>query len=322
MSTASKVLRAVSWAEGLRSGLRTTWELGVVIFPVTVAVVLLRFTPAYGLLLEALAPAMGLFGLPGEAAVPLVLGNLLNLYAAIGAILAMELTVKQVFTLALMLGFSHMLPVESAICRRVGVSVLLVVGFRLGLAAAAGLAVAWLWDGGRERARYGLAAPAAEEPSGWGEALFDALRTAAEGILQLALIVVPVMVLIQILRDLGALQRFAALMRPLMRPLGIVPRGAVTMAGGLVFGLAFGAGIILEQAREQRFSRREITLIALFLCACHAVIEDTLIFVPLGIDVLPLLVIRLLSAVALVFVIARLWPAEREEGRDARDQPS
>lgn len=183
---------------------------------------------------------MGLFGLPGEAAVPLVLGNLLNLYAAIGAILAMELTVKQVFTLALMLGFSHMLPVESAICRRVGVSVLLVVGFRLGLAAAAGLAVAWLWDGGRQRARYGLAAPAAEEPSGWGEALFDALRTAAEGILQLALIVVPVMFLIQILRDLGALQRFAALMRPLMRPLGIAPAGRSPWPAGSSSGSPSG----------------------------------------------------------------------------------
>gem|GEM_PF-495306 len=189
----------------------------------------------------------------------------------------------------------------------------------LGLAAAAGLAVARLWDGGGERARYGLAAPVAEEPSGWGEALLAALRAAAEGVAQLALIVFPVMLLIQALKDLGALDRFAALMRPLMRPLGIAPRGAVTVAGGLVFGLAFGAGIILEQAREQRFSRREITLIALFLCACHAVIEDTLIFVPLGIDVLPLLVIRLLSAIALVFLIARLWPeVERGEEHDER----
>jgi len=316
---AIKALRTISWAEGLRSGLRTTWELGLVIFPVTAAVALLRFTPVYGLLLEALAPAMGLFGLPGEAAVPLVLGNLLGLYAAIGAVLAMELTVKQVFTLALMLGFSHMLPVETAICRRVGVSATLVVAFRLGLAAAAGLAVARLWAGGGERARYGLAAPVAEEPSGWGEALLAALRAAAEGVAQLALIVFPVMLLIQALKDLGALDRFAALMRPLMRPLGIAPRGAVTVAGGLVFGLAFGAGIILEQAREQRFSRREITLIALFLCACHAVIEDTLIFVPLGIDVLPLLVIRLLSAIALVFLIARLWPeVERGEEHDER----
>ena len=74
-----------------------------------------------------------------------------------------------------------------------------------------------------------------------------------------------------------------------------------------MFGLAFGAGIILEQAREQGFTRREITLIVLFLCACHAVVEDTLIFIPLGINVLPLLLIRLTAAIALTVLIAYLW---------------
>lgn len=79
------------------------------------------------------------------------------------------------------------------------------------------------------------------------------------------------------------------------------------MAGGLTFGLAFGAGVILEQVREQEFTKREVTLMILFLCACHAVIEDTLIFIPLGINVLPLLVIRLLVAVVLTLLISRMW---------------
>ncbi len=59
--------------------------------------------------------------------------------------------------------------------------------------------------------------------------------------------------------------------------------------------------------REQKFTRRELTLIILFLCACHAIIEDTLIFIPLGINVLPLLLIRLLAAILLTLLIARLW---------------
>jgi hypothetical protein len=47
--------------------------------------------------------------------------------------------------------------------------------------------------------------------------------------------------------------------------------------------------------------------VVLFLCACHAVVEDTLIFIPLGINVLPLLGIRLAVAVALTVIIATLW---------------
>jgi hypothetical protein len=300
-------LSRISWREGLRSGLRTTWELGKVIFPVTLIVSVLRYTPVYDALLSVLTPVMGLIGLPNEAAIPLVLGNLLGLYAAIGAILTMEMTVKQVFILALMLGFSHMLPAESAVCRRVGVSATLVTLFRLGLALAAGVAVNLLWKGGEEMARYGLVAARETEPSGWTKILLGALQTAATGVLQLAVIVVPLMFAIQAMRDLGVLDRFASLMRPLMSPFGIPPRGAVTMAGGLFFGLAFGAGVILQQVREQGFTKRELTLMVLFLCACHAVVEDTLVFVPLGINVLPLLLIRVTSAILLTAMIARFW---------------
>lgn len=312
------MLGRVSWREGLRSGIGTVWELGKVIFPVTLVVSVLRYTPVYEALLSVLTPVMGLVGLPNEAAIPLVLGNLLGLYAAIGAMLTMEITVKQVFILAVMLGFSHMLPAESAVCRRVGVSATLVTVFRLGLALAGAVAVNLLWSGGNEKARFGLVATREAEPSGWVEVLVEAMQTAATGILQLAVIVLPLMVAIQAMRDLGALDRFARWMRPLMRPLGIPPHGAVTMAGGLFFGLAFGAGVILQQVREQGFTKRELTLMVLFLCACHAVVEDTLVFVPLGINVLPLLLIRLTTAIVLTVLIARLWhdePPKEPEGQ-------
>lgn len=307
LSSLGKKWYRVSWREGLKSGLRTTWELGKIIFPVTLAVSILQYTTFYETLLSGLTPVMRFVGLPSEAAIPLALGNLLNLYAAIGAILTMEFTVKQVFILALMLSFSHGLPVEAAVCRRIGVSVSLVIGFRVALAAGAGVAVNLLWRGGEETARYGLAPAPVTEPSGWLEIVNGALQSATFGVIQLAAIVIPVMLVIQILKDLGALERFASWTRPLMRPLGIAPHGAVTMAGGLIFGLAFGAGVILEQVREQEFTKRDLTLMILFLCTCHAVIEDTLLFIPLGVNVLPLLFIRLLAAILLTLLIARVW---------------
>lgn len=159
-----------------------------------------------------------------------------------------------------------------------------VVAFRLALAVSSAIAVNFLWSGGAMRASYGLVVAAEVEPEGWPEIVLAALQSAAAGIVQLALIVIPVMMLIQALKDFGALERFGGLTEPLMKPLGISPRGSVTMAGGLIFGLAFGAGIILEQVREKGFTKREVTLMVLFSCACHAVIEDTLIFVPLGIN--------------------------------------
>ncbi len=303
-------MKHISWKKGIQSGLKTVWELGRIIFPITLVIGILQHTPLIEALINLLSPIMSLIGLPGEAAIPLVMGNLLNLYAAIGAILPLQFTVKEVFIIALMLTFSHGLPIESAVCRRAGMSFLLITSLRLLLSFLAGMGVHYFWDGGNEMARYGLATVAETSPSGWGEIIWNSLVTAGISVFQLALIVIPLMIGIQILRDLKFLEWFADRMKPIMVRLGIAPRGAITMAGGLLFGLAFGAGIILQQAAEQKFTRREITLIMLFLGPCHAIIEDTLIFAPLGINVLPLLLIRFIVAVILTVTVAKLWPLQ------------
>ena len=131
----------VSLGLGWRLGLDTTWMLVKITLPVYVAVSLLGATPVLRWVARACEPLMGLFGLPGEAAMVLVVGNALNLYAAIGAMKALYLTQAQVTTLALMLSFSHNLFVETALCRKLGLSIPLVVGVRLLMAVAAGLSL-------------------------------------------------------------------------------------------------------------------------------------------------------------------------------------
>src|SRR5690606_12579549 len=84
---------------GLKAGLKTTWSLGKIIFPITLLVTMLQYTPVLPFIIDLVAPIMGLFGLSGDAAIPLVLGNALNLYAGIAGILSLELTVKEVFIL-------------------------------------------------------------------------------------------------------------------------------------------------------------------------------------------------------------------------------
>ncbi|PTX59645.1 nucleoside recognition protein [Melghirimyces profundicolus] len=301
-------MRRIRWRQGVRSGILTSWELGKVIFPVTLLVSILQFTSLIDWLVLGLSPAMSWMGLPGEAAIPLVLGNLLNLYAGIGAILSLDLTVKQVFILAVMLSFSHNLLVESAVCRKVGIPSLLVMGVRMVLAAISACIIHWVWQGGGETAVYGMIPPSGTPPDGWPGMLLQGVETAAFGVLQMTVVVFPLMVAIQILKDLLWLERFAGWVKPLMRPLGIDTRGSVILAGGLLFGLAMGAGVIIEQAREKGFTRRDMTVMVLFLAACHAVVEDTLIFIPLGIPVLPLLLIRLGVAVLLTLFLAWLWP--------------
>lgn len=130
-----------SLLRGGRLGLKTTWTLAKISVPVYVAVSLLGATPALDLIARWCEPLMRLFGLPGEAAMVLVIGNALNLYAAIGAMKALSLSHYQITTLALMLSFSHNLFVEGALCRRLGLSFWLMAGIRIAMASAAGMAM-------------------------------------------------------------------------------------------------------------------------------------------------------------------------------------
>lgn len=65
--------------------------------------------------------------------------------------------------------------------------------------------------------------------------------------------------------------------------------------------------VMIQAAKEDNVSKKDMTIAFIFLVACHAVIEDTLIFIPLGIPVLPLLLIRLITAIVLTMVVAYIW---------------
>lgn len=293
--------------EGLKVGLKTTWNLGKVIFPVTVIVAFLQHTPVLPWVIDLITPLMSIFGLSGDAAIPIVIGNFLNLYAAIGAILTLELTVKEVFIIAVMLSFSHNMLVESSVATRVGVKLWIAIAVRISLASVSAIVINLVWQGGGEIAKYGMIQTEQEAVTGFAAISIDALQKAGMGILQLAIIVIPLMVIVQILKDLKWLAVFSRWMAPVTRALGMKENTSTTLAAGLLFGLAYGAGVMIQAVKEDGVSKKDATLAFIFLAGCHAVVEDTLIFVPLGIPVLPLLLIRLVMAVLITVVVATFW---------------
>lgn len=304
---------------GLKVGLRTTWTLGKIIFPITVLVVILQHTPVLPWLIKLVAPFMGIFGLSGEAAIPLVLGNTLNLYAAIAGILSLEMTVKEVFIIAVMLSFSHNIFIETGVALKVGVKLWIVVVVRYGLAILSGIVINLLWKGGGETARYGMSPQITAVPDGWLEIGLLGVQKASFGVLQLALIVIPLMIFVQLLKDRNYLQKFSEKVAPFTKVIGVQPNASTTLVAGLVIGLAYGAGVMIQAVQEDGVSKKDATLVFIFLVACHAVIEDTLIFIPLGIPILPLLIIRIVTAFVLTIIVAYVW--KRAEQQKKKEVP-
>ncbi|KYO68040.1 nucleoside recognition domain-containing protein [Thermovenabulum gondwanense] len=132
-------LDATTIKRGFFSGLEVTWQLARIVVPIYFIVTFLKYTPLMNFITSIFSPLMGIFGLPGKAAIALVLGNLVNLYAAIGAMVSLSLTPKEITILGIMLSFCHSLPVETALARKIGLSPLNVILVRASLAIASGI---------------------------------------------------------------------------------------------------------------------------------------------------------------------------------------
>ena len=65
---------------GIKKGLETIWLLSKTIVPVYILVTVLNHTPVIGWITALFKPLMRVFNLPGEAAIVLVIGNILDTY--------------------------------------------------------------------------------------------------------------------------------------------------------------------------------------------------------------------------------------------------
>jgi hypothetical protein len=110
-----------------------------VTLPLYIAVDLLGKTPVLPALGRSFAPAMSLFGLPGEAALAFLSAFLLNIYAAIAVIVPLHPTPFQVTQCGVMMGIAHNLVVEGAILRTTGARAGALTLFRLLLSVVAGI---------------------------------------------------------------------------------------------------------------------------------------------------------------------------------------
>ena len=133
----SEFLKAV-----LKRTLHSFFDLMKIIHPVYTIMTILSYTPVIKILADWLKPAMKIFGLPGESALAIILGNFINLYAAIGVIPLLKLNSWQITTIALMLLTSHSQLLETSVYFKLKTKALFILILRLAVAIIIGLLMA------------------------------------------------------------------------------------------------------------------------------------------------------------------------------------
>jgi hypothetical protein len=87
--------------------------------------------------------------------------------------------------------------------------------------------------------------------------------------------------------------------------MGVTHNGLVPLVTGIIIGLTYGAGVIIHSIRTSSINKKEAFLILLFLSMCHAIIEDTLIFVVIGANGFVLIAFRFVLAIILTYLMYR-----------------
>ena len=75
---------------------------------------------------------------------------------------------------------------------------------------------------------------------------------------------------------------------------------------GVLIGITYGAGVLLKEAKNM--TRKQILSVCYFLMVAHAIIEDSLLFVLFGADLVLLVSIRLIFAFMVFFAISIYYP--------------
>ncbi|MFH1057163.1 MAG: nucleoside recognition domain-containing protein [Pseudomonadota bacterium] len=123
--------------------------------------------------------------------------------------------------------------------------------------------------------------------------------------LEIALVVIPLMLGYELAKAYGVFERPWRGVGPVLRRMGLSPGALVPLLAGIFLGLLYGAGILVSVSRQEGLPKGECLALAVFLVTCHAVVEDTAIFMLLGGSAFWMLAPRVALAVGLTLWLAR-----------------
>lgn len=285
--------------QAARKALRATWHLLKIALPVGLAVRILDLFGWLEPMNGALSPCMRWLDLPAEAGIVWFSSMATSIYgglAAFGTLAAkMDLDVGQATVLATAILFAHSLPVEAGVAREAGVRLPFTLAWRIG----GGLLAGWLlalcyrlvpWPGLHEKivldtaalARDGLSdriwqkiAPAAwHDAHSWPCWIWD---RAVVFTLQIFLVIFALMLLMEGLEAAGLLNLVRRALRWMLRWVGISAAAAPVTLIGMILGITYGGGLIIEETKEGALHEHDVFLSLALLGLSHGIIEDSLL---------------------------------------------
>jgi len=286
--------------DSIRFGVKKGWHgflwMARIIVPLSLLVALLKWS---GWLYKAdafLAPAMNLINLPSEAALPLISGFVINIYALLAVLLVVPFNLGQATMITVFGLIAHNLIQEGIIQHKSGINAFKIIAIRL----AAAVAVMFVMSPFMGDTRHSVINSAAVVQVPILDALFTWLKDTGFLLLKIFGIIMAIMIVLEGLNRLGWDVYLYRIFRPFMRVFGLSDNSAMLWVTAVIFGLSYGGAVILEKTKENALTRSEVERLHISVGINHSLIEDTGLFMALGISAFWLVVPKLIISIVAV----------------------
>ncbi|MFU8770125.1 MAG: nucleoside recognition domain-containing protein [Desulfotignum sp.] len=294
-------------APGIRAGLKKGWNgfiwLLKIIVPVSFATGLLVYSGLIYQLDFLLTPVMTWMGLPASGALVIIAGIFTGIYGTVAALSVMPFSMEHMILLAIFTLICHNLIQESMVQGRSGINPFFAAAFRLAAAFVVTLCCAKIMGVTPQStaALSQVALPVTDQAftawlAGWAA---DTLKLVA----QIFCIIMPLMVMMELAKVFHAIDFVIRPLRPVLAFLGLDRSCGMLWMTAAVFGLAYGSAVIVEETRNHTYDPQALTKLHLSIGINHAMIEDPVLFLPLGIPPFWLWIPRLVAAVLVTYTV-------------------
>ncbi|MEW6566111.1 MAG: transporter [Spirochaetota bacterium] len=290
-----------------KPSLQTIHFLLSVMIPVSLAVLALDKTGLLFVASRLLDPLMHILGLPGESSLVFLSALLLNIYSAIAVIGTLQLSLREITILAVMCLIAHNLIVESTVMRKTGSSATKMVFLRIFTALVAAFLLNYILPAGFGASKIpGVAASFTPPPPLHLQDIPLILETWA---LQMGKLIIKIVILVSVLmavqkvmEEFGLLELLGKITGPFMRLLGLPPSTGFLWIVANIIGLAYGSAIMIERVETGKLSLSEGDLFNHHVGISHSLLEDTLLFMAIGVPLFWAVVPRFILAIIVVWL--------------------
>ncbi|WP_321471100.1 nucleoside recognition domain-containing protein [Halarcobacter sp.] len=285
----------MDYKQSLNSSLKSAWIIIKLVIPIYIFAEVLYYYNILSYISFLVEPLTSFLDLPKEAALSILSGIFLNLYAAIAFAAPLDLTPKEWTILAVFLGICHSLIVETAVMKKIG----LPNGYSILLRLISGVIVAFLVTFLPNELFNGIVSNVIVEKKEYinlSDVLISSFVDSIKLTIEIIILISLIILFMDYIKSRPFIKKFE---KNLSRNFSIFV--------GVILGITYGAGILIKEAKSSSLTKRDIFFIGTFLMICHAIIEDTLLFVIFNANLYVIVIFRIIAAIIFSLILLKLY---------------